>query len=61
MRLLKVILAGSCCLGILWALIVWLLAPDEITNNYLPTALQTSKEETGILEVPEKNKTNAQL
>ena len=61
MRLLKVILAGSCCLGILWALMVWFLAPDEITNNYLPTALQTSKEETGILEIPEKNKTNAQL
>ena len=61
MRLLKVILAGSCCLGILWALMVWFLAPDEITNNYLPTALQTSKEETGILEVPKKNKTNAQL
>ena len=61
MRLLKVILAGSCCLGILWALIVWLLAPDEITNNYLPTALQTSKEETGTLGVPEKNKTNALL
>jgi hypothetical protein len=38
---------------------VWLLAPDEVTNQYLPTALQKSDEEKSVVEVPVKKKTDA--
>jgi hypothetical protein len=59
MRYLTVILVGTCGLGLLWMLMVWLLAPEEITNHYLPTVLQTSNEETSVLDAPVKNKTDA--
>jgi hypothetical protein len=59
MRYLKVILVGSCGLGILWLFMVWLLAPDEVTNQYLPTALQKSDEEKSGGEVVVKKKTYA--
>ena len=59
MRYLKVILVGACGLGILWLLMVWLLVPDEVTNQYLPTALQKSDEEKSVVEVPAKKKTDA--
>jgi hypothetical protein len=59
MRYLKVILVGACGLGILWLLMVWLLAPDEVTNQYLPTALQKTDQEKSVVEVPVKKKTDA--
>ena len=59
MRYLKAILVGTCGLGLIWILMVWLLAPEEFTNHYLPDALQTSKEEISALDAPVKKKTNA--
>jgi|TARA_B110000438_G_scaffold29004_1_gene28018 hypothetical protein len=59
MRYLKVILVGTCGLGLLWMLMVWLLAPEEFTNNYLPQILQNSLGENNVEKVTEKKKANA--
>jgi len=59
MRYLKVVLVGSCGLAMLWVLMVWFLAPEEFTNEYLPQILQKSVEENSVGEVTVKKKANA--
>ena len=59
MRYLKVVLVGTCGLAMLWLLMVWFLAPEEFTKNYLPQILQNSVEENSVGEVTVKKKANA--
>ena len=61
MRYLKAILVGTCGLGLLWILMIWLLAPEEFTNHYLPQILKNSLEENNVEKVTEKNVSNAYL
>jgi len=54
MHYLKVILVGASSLALIWILMVWVLAPAEVTNPYLPNFLQRASGDPPQDPVPEK-------